>query len=72
MRKDRRGIAITKGAKKHKITFRDEVPEEASKAKEEAIFVHKSQRLTEKLASKSMPVDSSAELIVGGLRDNTE
>ena len=32
MRKDRRGIAITKGSKKHKITFRDEVPEEVAKA----------------------------------------
>jgi len=25
MRKDRRGIAISKGQKKHKITFRDEI-----------------------------------------------
>lgn len=32
IRKDRRGIAITKGSKRHKISFRDEVPDEAAKA----------------------------------------
>ena len=28
IRKDRRGIAISKGSKRHKITYRDEVPSE--------------------------------------------
>ena len=42
MRKDRRGIAITKGSKRHKITFRDEVPEEVAKVrKEEAINIER-------------------------------
>jgi len=32
MRKDRNGIAITKGSKRHKIMFRDELADEVSKA----------------------------------------
>ena len=34
MRKDRQGIAITKGSKRHKITFRDELPEEVANCNE--------------------------------------
>ena len=32
IRKDRRGIAITKGQKKHKITFRDELDFQVSES----------------------------------------
>ena len=35
MRKDRNGTAITKGSKKHKITFRDEIPIQILEVKKE-------------------------------------
>lgn len=56
MRKDRRGIAITKGSKRHKITFRDEVPEEVAKLnKQEAIVVPKNMTTTDKIKPITLP-----------------
>ena len=79
MRKDRRGIAIVKGSKNHKITFRDKVPAEIAKAKEHATLVininsHSkvNPRTTEKMKPISVPdgmsIDSPSFGVV--LKDN--
>ena len=58
MRKDRRGIAITKGSKRHRITFRDEVPEEVAKLnKQEATVVPKNISNTDKIKPITLPDD---------------
>ena len=58
MRKDRRGIAITKGSKRHRITFRDEVPEEVAKLnKQEATVVPKNMSNTDKIKPITLPDD---------------
>ena len=54
IRKDRQGIAITRGSKRHKITFRDEV-----EAEQNAPTKPFASRTNPTVAPKVIPQDSS-------------